>query len=122
MSKQHSIRIKSIYCGGTSGDKGTSSDELYLVCQSDAGIPVRVPAGFNKSYSMQKGKTWELDLVLGFDYEVLVTLWDHDLPFDPNTADYLQSYDFVAGSGSGSTKPLKNLDGAEYTINFTYID
>jgi len=119
MSKNHSIQINSIYCGDTSEH---SCDEVYLVCQSDAGIPIRVPAGINPSQPMKKGQTWTLDdLILNFEYEVLVTLWDHDGKDNPNWATYLQSHDFGPGSGSGSIQ-LTNPNDANYTINYTYLD
>jgi len=120
MSK-HSIQINSIYCEGTSE---SGHDEVYLVCQADAGIPIRIPYGLNGAHSMSKddNNPWNLDnLILNFEYEVLVTLWDHDLNYDPNLATYLQSNDFQPGSGSGSVH-LTNRNGADYTINYTYID
>lgn len=121
MSK-HSIRVNSIRCNATSESGVTDGDEVYLVCQADGGLPIRVPAKLNSSENMEKGDTWNLDdLVLNFEYEVLVTLWDHDLSYDPNLATYLQSTDFEPGSGSGS-RDLKNLNGADYTISYTYID
>lgn len=118
MSK-HSIQINSIYCGGTSE---SGHDEVYLLCQADAGFPIHIPSGINTANSMAKGDTWTLDnLILNFEYEVLVTLWDLDLNYDPNLATYLQSHDFQPGSGSSSIQ-LTNRNGAKYTINYTYID
>lgn len=121
MSK-HSIRVNSIVCNATSESGITDGDEVYLVCQADGGLPIRVPGKLNSSENMEKGDTWQLsDLVLNFEYEVLVTLWDHDISYDPNFATYLQSADFEPGTGSGSRR-LKNHNGADYTIHFTYID
>lgn len=121
MSK-HSMKVTSIHCNATSEPNISAGDEVYLVCQADGGLPIRIPAGANKSQNMKKGDTWTLnDLVLNFQYEVLVTLWDHDLNYDPNLATYLQSYDFEPGTGSGS-KHLTNLNGADYTIYFTHVD
>ncbi|WP_299683434.1 hypothetical protein [uncultured Dokdonia sp.] len=126
MSK-HSIKINSIYCAHTSESNITGGDEVYLVCQADGGIPIRIPYGINEAHNMEKGDTWNLtnsdedSLILNFDYEVLVTLWDHDLNDDPNLATYLQSHDFQPGSGSGSIR-LKNYNDADYTINYSYID
>ena len=117
MSK-HAIQVTSIYCNSPSE---SSTDELYLICQSDGGLPLRVPAGLNTTQEMEKGDTWTLsNLVLYFEYEVLVTLWDHDMPYDPNTATYLQSIDFQPGNGDGYRR-LKNRNGADYTNNFNYI-
>lgn len=121
MSK-HSIEIKSIQCNATSESNISSGDEVYLVCQADGGLPIRVPRGINVGHKMKKGDTWTLDdLVLNFEYEVLVTLWDHDLNYDPNLATYLQSNDFPPGTGSGAIR-LTNLNGADYTISYAYID
>lgn len=120
MSKP-SVKITSIRCHSTSETDITAGDEVYLVCQADGGLPIRVPAGVNSSQNMKHGDVWNLNLILNFQYEVLVTLWDHDLNYDPNQATYLQSNDFVPGSGSGS-KRLTNLNGADYTIDYTYID
>jgi hypothetical protein len=120
MSK-HSVQINSIQCNATSEHDVTGGDELYLTCQADGGLPIRVPGDPNTSHSMEKGYTWKLDnLVLNFDYEVLLTLWDHDLNDDPNLATFLQNYDFVPGGVSGN-KQLKNYNGADYTIYFTYL-
>ncbi|WP_343704067.1 hypothetical protein [Chitinophaga sp.] len=120
--RKHSIQVTSIYCNATSESGITSGDEVYLVCQADGGLPIRVPGKINSSENMKKGDTWKLDnLVLNFEYEVLVTLWDHDLNYDPNLATYLQSNDFQPGTGSGS-KRLSNRNGADYTISYTYID
>lgn len=117
MSK-HSIQVTSIYCTKPSE---SSTDELYLICQSDGGLPIRVPAGINTKVEMQAKDTWSpSNLILYFEYEVLVTLWDHDVAFDPNTATYLQSIDFQPGNGEGSRR-LTNLNGADYTINFKYL-
>ncbi|WP_298711537.1 hypothetical protein [Chitinophaga sp.] len=119
---KHSIRITSIRCNATSESGITDGDEVYLVCQADGGLPIRVPGKLNSSTNMEKGDVWEpADLVLNFTYEVLVTLWDHDLNYDPNLASYLQSTDFEPGSGSGS-RTLKNHNGADYTVSYQYID
>lgn len=119
MQKLHSIQITSITCEETSE---LSTDELFLVCQADGLLPIRIPSGINDSHSMDKGVTWYLDgVILHFHFEVLVTLWDHDLNYDPNLLTYLQSTDFEPGSGSGS-RMLKNWNGAIYTVNYTYIN
>lgn len=120
MSK-HSIQITKIHCTHNSE---AGNDEVYLVCQADAKFPIRYPAQPAQAHSMGDGEDWELTdppLILNFEYEVLVTLWDQDLSYDPNLATYLQSHDFRPGSGSGSIA-LSNRNDAEYTIYYTYID
>jgi|GEM_PF-2653626 len=119
MQQLHSIQITSVSCQEASE---FTTDELFLVCQADGLLPWRIPAKINESHHMQKGNTWNLDnLVLHFQFEVLVTLWDHDLNYDPNLLTYLQSTDFEPGTGSGS-RQLKNWNGAIYTVNYTYLN
>lgn len=120
MSK-HSVQITKITCQGTSE---VGHDEVYLVCQADAGIPLRYPAHLADSVSMSSSdNTWNLnspDLILHFNYEVLVTLWDCDISYLPTFATFLQCHDFEPGSGSG-TISLSNPDGAKYTLYYTYL-
>lgn len=119
MQKLHSVQLTSIYCEEASE---LTTDELFLVCQADGLLPWRIPAEINQSHHMQKGDTWYLEnLVLHFHFEVLVTLWDHDLNYDPNLLTYLQSTDFESGSGNGSRR-LKNWNGAVYIVYYTYIN
>ncbi len=120
---KHSIRLDRIYCTHPSESNISSGDEVYLVCQADGGLPIRIPAELNSSHSMKAGDTWDLNqLVLHFRFEQLVTLWDHDaVPYDPNLATYLQSHDFQPGTGGGSLR-LTNRNGADYSIFYTYLD
>lgn len=119
MSKSK-IQITKIHCKHNSE---AGKDEVYLVCQADAGIPIRYHLSPKDTVSMDDGDDWTItdpNLILPFEYEVLVTLWDQDLSFDPNLATYLQSHDFRPGSGSGSIS-LSNPNDAEYTIYYTYL-
>jgi hypothetical protein len=117
----HSIQVTAIKCYNPSESNITDGDEVYLVCQADGGIPIRMPSGINESKNMKSGQQWNIkDLVLDFDYEVLVTLMDHDLNADPNLATYLQSYDFTSADNSDEIK-LSNRNGAKYGIVFTKI-
>jgi hypothetical protein len=115
------LQILKITCNSPSE---SGHDEVYLICQADAGIPIRYPAeppGYN---SMTTGNVWTLDdpdLVLHFQNEVLVTLWDSDVSFVPSLATYLLSNDYQAGSTRTTdtdpqTVTLVNPDGASYTI------
>lgn len=119
----HSIQITSITCYGTSESNITDGDEVYLSCQADGKVPIRYPAGINPAHNMKAGDPpWLIDnLILNFEYEVLVTLWDHDLNDDPNLATFLQSKDFPPGEGSGAAT-LTNRNGANYQIAWKYID
>ena len=118
--QKHSVQITKIHCSSTSE---SSTDEVYLMCQADAGLAIKYPFGINAKHDMDKGDNWEITppLVLNFQYEALLTLWDHDMNDDPNLDTYLQSHDFQPGSGSGSIA-LSNRNGANYTIYYTYID
>lgn len=118
----HSIQVTAIKCYNPSESNITDGDEVYLVCQADGGIPIRVPSGLSEAQNMESGQKWNIkDLVLNFDYEVLVTLMDHDLNADPNLATYLQSYDFTSNDKSGEVK-LSNRNGAQYGIVYTKIN
>lgn len=120
MSK-HSIQITSIKCLSNSE---AGKDEVYLICQADGGVPIRYPAQLANSVSMDDNDVWTLDnpsLILNFEYEVLVTLWDCDVSYVPSLSTYLQSNDFRPGSGSSSIT-LSNPNDAKYTIYYTYID
>jgi hypothetical protein len=117
--KKHSITINQIVCIGTAE---VGDDDVFLRCQADAGITIRYPFSPNdiqKMNSHEKSK-WNLDLELNFDYEVLVTLWDQDAEIAPGLATYLQSQDFLPGTGRGNTSTLTNLNGAKYVIYYTY--
>lgn len=128
MSK-HSIKITSIYCKTPSERNISDGDELYLECQADGGFSVHFPSGINQAHNMESGDTWNITddngepLILNFEYEVLITLWDHDLNDDPNAATYLQSVDFQAGSGNSSVHLVNKRDNkADYTLYYEYLD
>lgn len=115
MSKKHSVTVTKIVCNKPSESSG---DEVYLLYQADAGNQYRVPEELKSSHSMDDKDdedTWNVNLEMQFDYEVLLQIWDND---DVNP-DYLQSYDFEPGSGSSSVR-LKNTNDADYTIYYTY--
>jgi hypothetical protein len=119
MEKQ-SIQIISITCNHTSE---AGHDEVYLICQADAGIPIRYPIQLADSHPMTGGNVWNLDdptLILNFEYEVLVTLWDCDENYIPALSTYLQSIDFERGSGEGYVH-LSNPNDANYTIHYKFL-
>ena len=112
MGKRHSVTITKIVCNESSENEG---DELYLLYQADGGNQYRFPEKLKSSHEMEDDDTWNLSLVLEFDYEVILELWDND---DVNP-DYLQSHDFQPGSGSSSIQ-LRNTNDADYTVYYTY--
>lgn len=119
MSKQ-TIQILSITCNHPSE---AGHDEVYLICQADAGVPIRYPMHLADSNSMTSGDVWNLNdpnLILNFENEVLVTLWDCDENYIPALSTYLQSIDFERGSGQGSVN-LTNHNDANYTVSYKFL-
>lgn len=122
-NKQNSIKITSIVCHGTS-DVGGTNDEVYIYYQADAGLPVRYPAtsyqrmNTSANSSNDVVKTWDVDLVLNFDHEVLVTLWDQDIEGLNNQSNFLINCDYTSDNPPASYN-MKNHNGANYTINAT---
>ncbi len=124
--KNHSIRITSIACHGTS-DFGGANDEVYVIYQADAGVPVRYPpASYQRmNTTADPGKdvvqTWDMNLQLDFDYEVLVTLWDQDTSWNPNNSEFLINADYTS-STPPSSYSMSNNNGASYTITAAPIN
>jgi hypothetical protein len=120
MASKKKIQITSISCYNTSEN---GHDELYLLCQPDGGFDVRYPSKLGSSESVKKDIRWNLkDFYLEFENEVLVTLWDMDLTFDPALATYLVSYDYTRDNLSKSQSVgIKNPNGAEYKIDIKII-
>ena len=123
MTGKRKIQILSILCYDTSEH---GHDELYLLCQPDAGFCVRFPSKLGSSCNVEKGKQYNLKspFYLEFDTEVLVTLWDQDTPFFPSLATYLISYDFNTSNltrGKNYSAEVKNPNGAHYKIEIAVI-
>ena len=118
--KNQSIKITSIQCHGTN-DTGGFNDEVYIIYQSDAGLPIRFPlfGSQNMNTSADSGSNtvqqWNVDLVLDFDQEVLVTLWDSD-EGTAKRSDFLINCDYDSGNPPASFH-MQNNNGADYTIN-----
>lgn len=123
MAGKRKIQITSISCYNTSEH---GHDELYMLCQPDAGFYVRYPSGLGSKFNVESGKGYTLKkpLYLEFETEVLVTLWDQDTPYVPSLATYLVSYDFLASEltvGKNYKVGIKNPNGAEYKIELTVL-
>lgn len=120
MTVKRKIQITSISCYKTSE---SGHDELYLLCQPDAGFVKRYPSKLASSVSIKKDERWNIkDFYLEFENEVLVTLWDQDLPYDPALATYLVSYDYTKENVDASKSVgIKNPNGAEYKIEIKII-
>jgi hypothetical protein len=116
--KRNSIKITAIACNGTSED---GNDEVYIIYQPDAGLPVRYPATSCQRMNISADpdndvvQRWDFDLTLDFDYEVLVTLWDQDVMGMNNVSTFLINHDYTAGAPPASVS-MSNNNGANYTI------
>ena len=125
--KRHKVTIDSIVCKGTGGSDG--DDEVFILYQVDAGLPVRHPVRgnqkMNKSDNAKSGvvQTWKPALTLDFDHEVLVTLLDQDTLLeksgsDFNGPDFLVNVEYRADSVPASYE-MTNNNGAHYVIGAT---
>lgn len=110
------ITLNSVTCNQTSG--GSGADEVYLVYQADAGLPHHVPRRFTKPQTMNAGQTWQVNQVMSFERDLLVTLYDHDGLITDTFSDYLVSYDYTPNSLPTSVT-LSNNDRAQYTLKIT---
>lgn len=129
----HRIRIVAIVCW-TASDAYGSHDEVFMLCQSDGGAPIRVPPPpFTtvslKSYEADNdpdGSYWNFDgtdwpeLILEFENEVNITLWDQDHKLDPNSADYLGNAELTNGD-TPSPIYCGNGDSSIYKIFFNHM-
>lgn len=129
MAQYSRLKITSIKCNSPSenGVFKEFNDEVYLLCQADGGVPIRYPMCLTDSHSMTTGNTWVIDnLILNFEYEILITLWDVDVTLDPQVGTYLVSHEYCYNGdnmkeGNHSVTPGKNPNGASYTINSTAL-
>jgi len=124
--KRHSLTIDSITCNGTGGSDG--DDEVFIVYQVDAGLPVRHPVrGNQKMNTKDKGdtvKTWAPGLTIAFDHEVLVTLLDQDTLFKKSKSerdgpDFLVNVEYRADDAFPASTAMSNNNGAKYAIAAT---
>ena len=113
MANTISITLTSIECEGTS--EGT--DEVYVIYQADCGRPTRVPPAWHDHQSMDAGgPPWNINLEMSFENDVLVTLYDSDVAFNPFWSEYLVSFDYTPINIPASVT-LSNPNGARYTLN-----
>lgn len=122
MADKITIQITNIYCYGTSE---AGHDEVYLLCQADAGFMSRYPSKLGSYMPLSKGDKWHLakpNLYLEFENDLLITLWDQDLKYDPSVATYLISYDYNRDNLAQSKSiRIKNPNGAEYQIDINLV-
>ena len=130
MGDKTKIQITKIHCTSTSEP---GSDEVYLICQADGGIPILYPYKLanptNHPGSMSSGDDWILnndgnDLVLNFEHEVLATLWDSDVDDDLTVSSFLGSCDYTPTNILSSVviqTPGKDGFNANYTVYATQV-
>ena len=116
------IQVINIDCLSTSEKE---HDEIYLLCQADGGVPIRYPRSLTDAHSIEKGAIWdienEVDLILNFEFELLITIWDTDITLNPQVGTYLASHQYCYNgqkveTGSHTASPAKNPNGAQYQI------
>ncbi len=118
MSSKHAVVITKISCHGQSE---SGHDEVYLTYQADGSFVSHFP-DYGDYKSMNDGDDWYPNLTLEFDNEVLLCLWDQDLKYVPSVATFLQCQVFVPEDrGYKNEVKLKNPNGADYHVHFTYI-
>ena len=130
------LQIVSIKCHGTSEPRG---DEVFLLCQADGGVPIRYPAELIDARKMcanyddcssddpcdpSSYNLWPLEspeLILNFEYEVLVSLYDRDVTLDPTVSTFLacRSYkwnDLALDPPEQTIDFQSNVNGARYSV------
>lgn len=114
------LTITSITCNSTCS--AAFADNLFLMIQSDAGVPARYP--LKGSIDMSEKSSMALPsggYSIEYDYGVIVTAWDDDGPIKSVDApDYLFNIGVGPSSPIGSATVTKyNHNGAEYTYSTT---
>ncbi len=105
------VQLDSIKCNQTSEP---GHDEVFLICQSDGGLPLFIPPGLwklsTKAHPMANGDSWSpLDrdgqpYMLSFEHNLIISLWDADVNDDPTVSSYLGNVHFSPASfSSGAT-------------------
>ncbi|MBA3879350.1 MAG: hypothetical protein C0500_06515 [Sphingobium sp.] len=116
------MTVTSINCKNTS--ETPHNDEVFIIYQADAGIPVRFPATSYQRMNTSADSandvvsTWTTNLKLEFDHEVLVTLWDEDSKADLNKPTFLANVEYRADYFTSSWD-MPNHNDAHYVINAT---
>lgn len=110
-----SITLTSIQCLHTSE---SGNDAVQIVAQADAGLAMRLPSGWTKSYNMDKNQTQLIGQPFTFERDLLITLYDNDISMDHALNDYMISYCYTPNNLPASFT-MSNASGAKYTINIT---
>jgi hypothetical protein len=117
LGKRYRIVLDRVECNGTS-ESGSYNDEVYITFQADAGHQFRYPLvetiNMNTQNSDNAVHVWNANLVLDFDHEVLVTLWDND-PGREIRSDFLINCEY-RGPNPPPSYTMINYNGANYTL------
>jgi len=109
-----SVTLQSIVCNSVSEG---NQDEIYVICQSDAGLPRRFPDNQPFAHKdMSSGQTWDINETIEYSRDLLITVYDADPPEPPEFSDYLISCDYTL-INIPPHFTMSNADGANYTIN-----
>ncbi|AVP97438.1 hypothetical protein C7S18_09620 [Ahniella affigens] len=112
-----SLTLHSITCNQTSGLGDQLDDELIVVVQPDAALPISLPGGLRKSYSINTSSgSWVIDRTFSFSRDLLITLYDHDESVTRARSDYLVSQVYTPDNLPTSVRLRNPGNGAEYTI------
>lgn len=124
----YKFRIDTIYCAAQK-DTSKGDADIWILAQSDGGVPLRFPPSALSSHSMAVGDTWDLNDDGGFviEYEGCcnLTLYEQDVDFNINGTDFMGCARFTAGADPSSDKVATNgsdpseSDYSEFTINFS---
>lgn len=119
-SKKHRVTVTSITCKNTS--ESPHNDEVYIIYQADAGLPIRFPEDTSVISMNVSGSgettTWNPNLQLDFDHEVLVTLWDRDSDIGLISPSFLANIEYRADYFVSSFD-MTNHNDAHYVISAT---
>lgn len=120
----HRIRINSIKCNSQKDAKGEA--EIWLLAQSDGGIPVRYPEGITLATDIQEGGTWTIDdLLLDYDGCCNLAIYEQDLDLGIGLTDFQGCVSFYPNENESGSKVATNgtdsgeSDYSNYTVYFT---
>ena len=128
------VELGSIKCNQTSEP---GHDEVFLISQSDGGVPIFIPPGLwklsNKAHSMANGDTWTpvdrdgQSYKFSFEYSLVISLWDADVNDDPTVSSFLGDVHFAPSSFDPGTVTQNSWvpgnDGydASYDVTLTKV-
>jgi len=124
----YTVQIDKITVQSVSDPTG-NNDEVFLLCQSDAAVPLRVPPQPVVTQSMGSGSgavtTWyptDVDgnpVLVTFDHGMTISLWDQDESWNVNKSDFLGVGSFHESSDDSNNFTVTNGDSSNYTIYWT---